>query len=454
MPSVVLLSEINPASALLFDQQLNPVTQTRDWYPELFATIQSSPAAADLADAVHFQAFIKSLYEAVRTAERTLVLRDYNYIDYFGVPFKKATCSSSLLEALGDAFKVKSAVLVRHPLRQYDSLRSHRSAGTVLSPQIYLEGYSTFLEDFASSYFIKYEDIIEDPYKSIVALCRFLGLTYPNDFLERFPEYYSVTGNLARQEDPTISHSLWEPDGDEWRAQLLEHPSYHALLERLGYADDETARGPALPATPANTPERITARLAASDRTIRSLKATIDSQLDDINNLRANNDRLRLHETEAQAREALLNQNNAALRQLFDDIRERDLQIGELSAALDEARGGWSAASDQGELLQRALDAERAAAGERLELLEAATADNELLRTLAIESQARERRHITELSAALEAERAAASERLELLEAAKAENERLRTAATERLELLERLTAEVERQIQLSTERA
>jgi hypothetical protein len=472
MPSLVLLSETNPASALLFDGQLNALTQVRDWYPDLFSSLQSPHSPEDLAAEGGFRSFIESLYGAARCAGKTVVLRDYNYVDYFGVPFETVPRrTSSLVAALGGVFALTSAILVRHPLRQYDSLRSHRSAAEVLGPEIFLEGYNAFLRDFESAYVIKYEDVVEEPVGTVSGLCRFLDVPFAEDFLDRFPAYHSVTGNLTRQEDPTISHALWEPDGDDWRTQLLGHPAYHALLERLNYRSDDEGRAP-LAATSANTPERIAAKIAAQDREIHRLKVAAARQPTRLE--KAAETMIAELQTVSDQRLAVIRDLDRALHELRALFEKREAELMEEAAglrahaearlaALEEVSSALDACELRSDALAQACD-------ERLAVIQS--------QRVAIH-QLRQSDALSEIDARIGILERACEERADLIErlhgelasrdavraaaddaataeatATRARIEGLERACAERADLIERLSLEAEAMRVIATERA
>jgi hypothetical protein len=367
MPGIVLLSETNPDSARLFDGSLNARNQVREWYPEIFAALPAATLDTDLTRVDAFREFIRAVYDVVQTQGKTLVLRDYNYVDYFGVPFTREPRGASILRsALEQTFSLTSAVLVRHPLRQYDSLRSHRSAENVLRPRIFLDGYAAFMRDFVGAYRITYEEFIAEPAGAIEGLCRFLCIPYSETFIDRFTDYRAVTGNLGRQNDPTISHATWEPAADEWRTELQGDPAFSVLLERLGYAANDSV-APALPPTKANTPERVAAKIAAQDRDIRALRSALARQS------------ALLAEAPWEAVIAELRSARTALEdtcaeradlidRLTAEIAARDATCADLQAACAER-------ADLIDRLSAEVDMLRTAADERVELLERVSAE-------------------------------------------------------------------------------
>ena len=85
MPQTVLLSECNPSSALLYGGDLNPYTQIRDWYPDLFDR-EAADRPQDLAEDSGFRDFVRRIVGLAQTRGMQAIIRDYSYVDFVGVP--------------------------------------------------------------------------------------------------------------------------------------------------------------------------------------------------------------------------------------------------------------------------------------------------------------------------------------------------------------------------------
>jgi hypothetical protein len=236
LQGVVLLSECNSLSATLFDYHLNPYVQIKKWYPDIFDAIKDKFKVEDLQHAKCFQKFIVTIKSIIDQKKNYLIIRDYNYIDYFGLPFlTRPSLSSNLLKSIKNSFQLKQTLLVRHPLYQYNSLRSHDILKEVLSPQIFLKGYHAFLSDFDGCKIIKYEDIVSYPAESISYLSGFLEVPFSKDFMTTFHKNQSVTGNFKRMGETKISLSNQKIKNDLWTEELQSHPDFQVLLNKLEY---------------------------------------------------------------------------------------------------------------------------------------------------------------------------------------------------------------------------
>ena len=166
---------------------------------------------------------------------RRLVLRDYSYIDYLGVPFvDKPSMHSSLQLAISHT---RPVLLIRHPLSQYNSLRSHEILRNQLSPTLFIKGYQSFLEHFKEARMIKYEEIVSHPVITLSYLCDYLDLPFSDNFINEFYNNRTITGNFNRINEKTISFSKQPMIEDEWSDQLQNDAQYQPLLETLGYAE-------------------------------------------------------------------------------------------------------------------------------------------------------------------------------------------------------------------------
>lgn len=149
------------------------------------------------------------------------------------------------------------------------------------------------------------------------------------------------------------------------------------------------------------------------------LQETREVLSEELRRLRLENARLSPLAAEANRREELLIRNDAATQQAFQELQRLQSDLAELQTALDRAQTGWTAATNESDLIRKHLESERLAAAERLELqaqmqgriaiLEAAcveraklidrvTEEAEMLRAVAAERAAL----IVDLSSALE----------------------------------------------------
>lgn len=196
MERVVLLSEINPSTANLFAFELNPATQIEANHSRLGLPTYAGHAA-ELGSPVLFGRYLVELNEACNERHHVLVIRDYNYVDYIGVPLVwPAAGKSSLDAALGKAAR-RDVLLLRHPIPQFLSLISHRELANALDVRSFLRGYRRMLDVHADAKRFKYELVFRDFEPQFEQLARSLALPYDDSYKTRLPQLGWMTGHEA-----------------------------------------------------------------------------------------------------------------------------------------------------------------------------------------------------------------------------------------------------------------
>lgn len=236
LPRTVVLSETNPRSVHLFGGTLNPLRQLRQWRPELLEEV----ADFDDAEIGYPPAFGRMLQGVAATIARhdhRLIVRDFNYVDFIGVPFTWPPPGDfSLDAALAQRFTPRSIYLVRHPVDQLASLRTHRSLERVLSAERFVAGAQAFLERRCGAPLFRYEDLTETPQATFRAMCEALGVAHAPEALTRFTDVKTVTGSLVRAADTSIARAAPLPGADRARQELSQAPGYAPLIAALGYS--------------------------------------------------------------------------------------------------------------------------------------------------------------------------------------------------------------------------
>ncbi len=229
----LVLSEVNPRSANLFAGALNPIVQMNrdhfDLLPEAWRGVDVHTLGAPNV----FGAFMAALTDAL---EQPLLIRDYSYIDYIGVPFlwprPVQACLSHALKPFG---MIRSALLVRHPYHCLRSLLTHPPLADVLTPEDFVAGHIAFHEDNRNVPLFRYEDFIAAPERVVKALRGVLGLSVERGWSERLAEVTPLTGHRRAIDSTEIAAPLDRHD-PELVARLEAVPGYEHLLELGGYA--------------------------------------------------------------------------------------------------------------------------------------------------------------------------------------------------------------------------
>ncbi|MGH6925417.1 MAG: hypothetical protein ACRED5_16945 [Propylenella sp.] len=231
---VVLLSEVNPRSVRLFNGALNPLEQIRRWHPSLISGLGGFvPEAIEKPDG--FRRFLRALTANAAAAGKTLVVRDYNYIDFIGAPFLvPPPRNASLLEALS-AQPTMHSFLVRHPADQLASLYAHDALNAHLSDDLFVDGALAAASAFRNVPIVRYEDFTAAPATALRLLCDAMALPYELEALDRFRSVRSVTGDFRRIDDATIGMPRRSAAGVDIRMRLGSNPSYRRLCDLYGY---------------------------------------------------------------------------------------------------------------------------------------------------------------------------------------------------------------------------
>jgi hypothetical protein len=234
-PRVLLLSETNPRSANIFAGALNPLVQIRKWHPE-FAPALDGFNEWEVGYPPRFGAMLERLHEACRAVGVSILVRDFNYLDFIGVPFFwPVPRDFSLDSAIEGKFAIRDILLVRHPAHQLASLRSHPSLEGLLSAPMLLDGYRSFLSVRPDAKIVRYEDLVARPAETVADVCSALGMDFDPASLERFREVTAVTGNTKRLGEEEISLSPSSPETDLAEVEMARVPEFNATLIALGY---------------------------------------------------------------------------------------------------------------------------------------------------------------------------------------------------------------------------
>lgn len=235
LPATIVLSETNPRSASLFGGVLNPLAQLRRWRPDLLEGLGNFDET-ELGYPEKFGEFLDRLHGTALRHGVRLILRDFNYADFIGVPFIwPVPADFSLDAAVAGRFEIRDIALVRAPAAQLASLRTHRALSQVLTAQQYLTGCLRFLDATPNSPRFHYESLVTAPPENFRAMCEALGLAFDDAALRDFSKVTNVTGHVSRFEQPVIAPPRPGPAADAAALALRALPGYRELLARLGY---------------------------------------------------------------------------------------------------------------------------------------------------------------------------------------------------------------------------
>jgi hypothetical protein len=188
MDGVVLLSEVHPDNMAV----TQPIRQAKEWFglvtdAEIARWKRSGPPSL-----LQLVALCESRARAKR---RRLVLRDWTHLDFVGVPYAEPSYRFRVGEALGDAYEIREAITVRHPMDQFLSLAGLPNMAGRLTEPGYLQGCAMFARHAASVGFVRYEDFTTDPDASLRTLCDRLGIVFDPAWADKWHAYRTISGD-------------------------------------------------------------------------------------------------------------------------------------------------------------------------------------------------------------------------------------------------------------------
>jgi len=236
LPQVSLLSEINPASVKLY-KHFCPLYQDQNWLHLLHDEEHARFSQVDLRDPDNFRHLIAAFDARAKERGNHLVIRDFTYIDFVGVPFNPLPPRRlTIYDALPAKEATRAVVFIRHPIDQWVSLCKHVEL-LPLDPAYFCDSYSAFLNSLASIPIYKYENFVRHPELQLKAICRDLSLQFEASCFEHFHDFDSVTGDLTRLGEKAISLPERGSLSEETLAAFRSCESYWDILNTAGYSD-------------------------------------------------------------------------------------------------------------------------------------------------------------------------------------------------------------------------
>lgn len=227
LPSIVLLSEIDPLSKM------------RLKHPDRFAPtdlllhLRRSPRPVSEAVLGRvFQAGLTALHEELTMEGQTLVLRDHAHSQFCTdeIPSARPTLHALCAEVL----PVRAVVTLRHPLDAFLSLDSRKWRHfDPFTLEEYARRVTAFLERHDGVPVVFYEDFAADPAATLQQICGHLDLPYSALAMDLLP-LFELSGDSGRSGGPIATRTRRQIP-DEIEAQRHESPAYTALCARFGY---------------------------------------------------------------------------------------------------------------------------------------------------------------------------------------------------------------------------
>jgi hypothetical protein len=234
MQGTVLLSEIHP----LAWQKFNPVMQAHTW----FGLLTPTDIAKLQQQRTKFSDAIALIERRSRDRGDSLVLRDWNHLDYTGYPFITSPGYHPLLfmELAGD-FNIIRLSIARDPVAQWLSLMQYLVTFDMLKPEPldldqFLLGYRKYAELCVETGFIRYEDFLQKPELTMRETCDRLQISFDPNFIDNWHEYKTITGDVISTRGGNEIKPLPPPSVQPaLKEKFLANADYHRAIELLGY---------------------------------------------------------------------------------------------------------------------------------------------------------------------------------------------------------------------------
>lgn len=228
LPNVQLLSEVDPLSTLqdMGKPMFGPTDLIKQWR-------QGSRGASQDDIIELFLAEMKVILNAATRVGQNVVIRDHSHSHFNTGP--EIPERPTIRQILQRAFDVKSVVTVRHPADSYVSLVKN-GWHTHFQPsdfEEYCKRYLVFIESYADSYIVKYEDFVKQPDTTVKSIAEQLSLAYDASFQHAFSAV-ELTGDSGRRFYRIVEHPRQEA-AFEYERSIQESHSYHTLISKLKY---------------------------------------------------------------------------------------------------------------------------------------------------------------------------------------------------------------------------
>lgn len=231
MNDVVFLSEIHP----LGSNHYNPLDQAHNWFRLLTA---SDIRHLQERKQVPFEEAMELIHDRCSDMGKTLVIRDWNHLDFTGIPFlEKPAYRLLTAEALSPRFSIQAVAIVRHPIDQWLSLRTLDIVQEKIDLDRFLVGYNKFAEYCQKIGFVRYEDFTIAPEKQMERICDQLSVSYDPTFISKWRGYTTITGD--NQSERGYKEIIKPVPRRQMEAGLVDqferNTDYLKSIEILGY---------------------------------------------------------------------------------------------------------------------------------------------------------------------------------------------------------------------------
>lgn len=225
MPNTQVLSEVDPLSRMTDNRTFAPTDMVK------LARASTRPVDSGLLIDIFLRS-LSAIYDDAHDKGVRLVLRDHAHSQFCVQHY--AGDRPTLREIVGQQYRTRSVVTVRHPLDSYLSLVKNR--WLTFEPQTieeYVQRYLAFLDRYEGCPTFRYEDIVANPVTTVAELCAALDLPFNNSFAETF-SIYQLSGDSGRR-GSIISARPRRAAPEDLAAEAARSAGMIKLCRRLRY---------------------------------------------------------------------------------------------------------------------------------------------------------------------------------------------------------------------------
>ena len=205
---IILLSEIHPIGPEIRKKMGvepdwgDPLYQLYNWYHLLDIKEYNEIKNSNL----NFLSKIKFINDKIKNQKKTLIIRDWSFIDFFGRPYVKPNQKLSLYEILSSDFKIKNIFLIRDPIEMFIScIQKLVFFQDNYTFDIFLDGYGSYLKNIKYDEFIIFEKFVQNPSLNLKKVSKILNFKFDENYSQNL-EHTNVTGDIQASKSINITN--------------------------------------------------------------------------------------------------------------------------------------------------------------------------------------------------------------------------------------------------------
>ena len=235
--NISLLSEIHPIGPNVREKMKaqpvwgDPLYQFQSWY-KLFNDKEYDEIKESNLD---FLSKIKMINQRVKNKKKTLVIRDWSFVDFFGKPFVDPINEISILKELSNDFEIKNIFIIRDPIEMFIScnnglnfFRNNYSFDT------FLDAYESYFENIKQDNYIKFENFIDNPIQNLKKISQLLDFKYDENYYKNLANI-KITGDVNAIQATNITFKEKKSNllNDDQKKIINQNAKYLKIKQKL-----------------------------------------------------------------------------------------------------------------------------------------------------------------------------------------------------------------------------